>query len=117
MLMQRAAVALAWLSTLLIAGEWLVVLPLFAMGAVDAGRLYRVFLLAAFFGWPVAAGAAAIAATSMHRNGRRSAALFIPAVAALAYPLPFLAPVPLAAAILALLSDRTARRDAKTAPR
>ena len=113
--MQRAAVALAWLTTLLIAGEWLVVLPLFAMGAFDAGRLYRVLLLAAFFGWPAAAGAAAIAATSLHRHSRRAAVLLIPCVAALAYPLPFLAPVPLAAAILALVSNRTAQRGAKTA--
>ena len=100
---------LAWLTVLLISGEWLFLLPLLGMGLPDAGLLFRVFWIAALVGWPVSAVAAALAANSMREHPRRAAALLVPAIAALAYPLPFLAPIPLVAASLAALSSRTPR--------
>lgn len=80
--MERMAIILAWLSALFIAGQWFVVLPLFAMGAVDDGMLEQAFLVAAFFGWPVAAAATALAAGLLSRRPRLAALLLLPAVAA-----------------------------------
>lgn len=109
------AVGLAWLSVILIVGEWLILLPLFGMGLVDASRLYRLLWLAAFFGWPIAASSAAFAASSLRRRPRRAAGLLIPSIAALAYPLSFLAPLTLVAATLALLSSKTQGHTEKAA--
>ncbi len=97
----RLTVVLAWLTAVAALGLWLIVLPLFAMGAVDAGPVYRVMLVLAFFGWPVAGVLAIVAARTVHRRPRKAAALLLVAAAALAFPFFLLPVLPLTAAILA----------------
>ena len=97
----RLAAALALLSGLIALGLWAIILPLFAMGSVDAGALYTALLVLAFFGWPAAALLAVTAARTLMHQPRRAAVLLLPVAVSLIFPFYVPALVPLAGAALA----------------
>lgn len=108
----RLAAGLAFLGGLIALGLWLIVLPLFAMGSVDAGALYTALLVLAFFGWPAAALLAVTAARTVTRQPRRAAVLLLPVAVSLIFPFYLPALVPLAAAALAFPRQPSGARDA-----
>lgn len=82
----RLARILAFLSAIIAVAQWVVFVPLIAMGAVDADRLYSALLIAAFFGWPLAAAAAFAAAVLLDRRPRAATVLLVLVGAGLLYP-------------------------------
>lgn len=104
--MAKLSAALAAATAVIAVGQWLVLLPLFAMGAVNEGRVYDILLVLAFFGWPAAAVLAALAAGTAQRQPRRAAVLLLPSIPALLFPFFIAALVPIAGVALALASAR-----------
>ena len=104
--MARLTAGLAIVTAVIAIGQWLVLLPLFAMGSVNEGRLYDALLFLAFVGWPAAAFSAAAAARLTGREPRRAAVLLFVSAIPLVFPLYLPAAVPLTGAALALARAR-----------
>ena len=105
----RMAGVFAIVAGLIALGEWLVFLPLFAMG--EDGRLYRMLVIAAFVALPVAAAAEFVGARRLPRqSGAAKRLLALGAMlqlfveGSLAFPLFIGGTAALAAAALAFAS-------------
>ena len=105
----RMARVLAIVAALIALGEWLIFLPLFAMG--EDGRLYRFLVMAAFLALPIAAAADVAGARRLSRQSggaRRllavGAALQLLVEGSLAFPLFIGGTAALGAAALAFSS-------------
>lgn len=104
--------ALALLSALIAVGQWVVFVPLLAMGSVDADRLYVTLVIAAFVGWPVLGIAGFAGAVLVDRRPRAATVLLLIVGLGLLYPFLVGGLVGLAAAGLAFQS----RREVEAAP-
>ena len=98
--------ALALLSALIAVGQWVVFVPLLAMGSFDAGTVYVALLIAAFVGWPVLSIAGIAAAVLVDRRPRAAAVLLLIVGLGLLYPFLVGGLVGLAGAALAFQSRR-----------
>jgi len=97
----RLSAVLATLTAIAAFGLWLVVLPLFAMGSVNEGPVYRILLGLAFFCWPLAGALAIVAARTVGARPRRAALLLVFPAVALVFPFFLLPVLPVAGAVLA----------------
>ncbi len=109
----RIARVLAVVAGVIAIGEWIVFLPLYAMGTVNDGRLFHALVLLAFFALPIAAACAFAGASAVKQRSRLAAWILALGAAlqalvegSLAFPLFIGAAPAVSAAALAFRSRR-----------
>jgi len=102
----RPAVILAWLSAVTAIGQWVVFVPVLAMGVV-AGSFYIALFFFTFLALPIGAATAVAAALVVRRRPRLASVLLLLTAVGLAYPLGAPLLIPLTGAALAFLASKT----------